>query len=166
MRYFKTSIIIFSILAITRFIPHPPNFTSLIALSFYVPVLFGIKFIPIVVLSFAITDIYFGFHNTTFFTWGSVILISLTTKYMHYNLFVRFLGAFSGATLFFIITNFGVWFVTGTYEHSLNGLMLCYTLAIPFFYSTVISTILFSTIFEIIIILKKLYKGYFKQSVT
>ena len=29
---------IFLALAISRFIPHPPNFTSLIALSFYIPV--------------------------------------------------------------------------------------------------------------------------------
>ena len=29
---------IFTSLAASRFIPHPPNFTSLLALSFYVPV--------------------------------------------------------------------------------------------------------------------------------
>ena len=33
---------IFLALAVSRFVPHPPNFTSLIALSFYIPVLFGI----------------------------------------------------------------------------------------------------------------------------
>ena len=37
---------IFLALAISRFIPHPPNFTSLIALSFYVPVFLGITYIP------------------------------------------------------------------------------------------------------------------------
>ena len=41
---------IFLSLALSRFIPHPPNFTSLIALSFYVPVIFGLRFIPIVIL--------------------------------------------------------------------------------------------------------------------
>ena len=35
---------VFFSLAVSRFIPHPPNFTSLIALSFYVPAIFGIKF--------------------------------------------------------------------------------------------------------------------------
>ena len=71
--YLKISVAILFILSASRFIPHPPNFTSLIALSFYVPIIFGLKFIPIVVMSFAITDLYFGFHNTILFTWGSVI---------------------------------------------------------------------------------------------
>ena len=71
------SVGIFIVLAITRFIPHPPNFTSLIALSFYAPALFGVRFIPAVVLSFVLTDLYFGFHGTTLFTWGSVILVGL-----------------------------------------------------------------------------------------
>ena len=44
-KYIKISIGIFFALAASRFIPHPPNFTSLIALSFYVPVFFGLKFI-------------------------------------------------------------------------------------------------------------------------
>lgn len=61
---------IFIALAASRFIPHPPNFTSLIALSFYVPALLGIKFIPALIISFAITDMFIGFHNSTFFTWG------------------------------------------------------------------------------------------------
>ena len=41
MNYLKVSIGIFFALAASRFIPHPPNFTSLIALSFYVPALLG-----------------------------------------------------------------------------------------------------------------------------
>ena len=57
----KIALGIFLALATSRFVPHPPNFTSLIALSFYVPVFFGIRFIPIVLASFAITDIFFGF---------------------------------------------------------------------------------------------------------
>ena len=80
------SVVIFIVLAITRFIPHPPNFTSLIALSFYAPALFGVRFIPAVVLSFVLTDLYFGFHGTTLFTWGSVILVGLYSKYLSSSL--------------------------------------------------------------------------------
>ena len=65
------------VLSASRFIPHPPNFTSLIALSFYVPALFGFRYIPVVVLTFLITDLFIGFHSTILFTWGSVILIGL-----------------------------------------------------------------------------------------
>ena len=81
MNYIKITIGIFLALAASRFIPHPPNFTSLIALSFYVPVILGRKFIPAVLFSFFVTDIFLGFHNIVLFTWGSVLFIGLISKY-------------------------------------------------------------------------------------
>ena len=57
MQYLKISIGIFLALAASRFVPHPPNFTSLLALSFYVPAILGIRFIPALILSFLITDL-------------------------------------------------------------------------------------------------------------
>ena len=74
MNNFKIFVGIFAVLAASRFIPHPPNFTSLIALSFYIPALLGLKFLPMLLLCFAITDLIIGFHATILFTWGSVIL--------------------------------------------------------------------------------------------
>ena len=57
---------IFLALAISRFVPHPPNFTSLIALSFYVPLIFGLFYLPIVIISFALTDLFLVSSNTIF----------------------------------------------------------------------------------------------------
>ena len=74
MSYLKASIGIFLALAASRFIPHPPNFTSLLALSFYVPAVLGLRFIPALIISFVITDLFIGFHGLAFFTWGSVII--------------------------------------------------------------------------------------------
>lgn len=51
--------------------------------------------------------------------------------------------------IFFIISNFGVW-VLGSYEYSFKGLLECYVAAIPFFGNTIISTLIFSTLIEII----------------
>ena len=147
MTYLKFSLGIFLALAASRFIPHPPNFTSLIALSFYVPVLLGLRFIPVLVISFIITDFFIGFHSTTFFTWGSVILIGLLSNFLSSNMITRVSGALLGACLFFIVTNFGVWSL-GTYGYTLNGLILCYTLALPFFAYSLISTLIFSSIIE------------------
>ena len=103
MNYLKISIGVFLALAVSRFIPHPPNFTSLLALSFYVPAFFGKKYIPALILSFALTDIFLGFHNTLFFTWGSVILIGYISSYFSQNSFKRICGAITGVFLFFII---------------------------------------------------------------
>jgi hypothetical protein len=150
MNYLKTSLGIFFVLAATRFIPHPPNFTSLLALSFYVPIFFGKRFIPVVVLSFAITDLFIGFHNTLFYTWGSVVLIGLISRYFIYNgIKSRLFGVISGAFIFFLITNFGVW-TSGFYGYSLSGLISCYILAIPFFGQTLVSTAFFGLVIELL----------------
>ena len=160
-KYIKISIGIFFALAASRFIPHPPNFTSLIALSFYVPVFFGLKFIPILLISFIITDFVIGFHNVTLFTWGSILIIGLISKYFIESIVKRFCGALFGAILFFIITNFGVWSL-GSYGYSFEGFILCYTLAIPFFAQTLVSTFIFSGILEAFYKLKFLEKFYSK----
>ena len=147
MSYFKVSLGIFVALAASRFIPHPPNFTSLLALSFYIPALIGIRYLPALIMSFVITDFVIGFHGTTLFTWGSIIVIGLGSKFFISSIFNRISGALLGACLFFIITNFGVWSL-GFYGYTLQGLLMCYTLAIPFFAYTMISTFMFSAIIE------------------
>ena len=157
MNYLKISIGIFIALAASRFIPHPPNFTSLIALTFYIPALFGIRYLPALILSFAITDLFIDIHALTFFTWGSVILISFLSKFFTSNIASRISGVLIGACLFFIITNFGVWSM-GSYEYTIEGLIACYTLAIPFFGNTIISTLVFSAIIEIFLQRKVLFR--------
>ncbi len=147
MNYLKISLGIFVALAASRFIPHPPNFTSLLALSFYVPVFLGIRFMPALLISFAITDLVIGFHTTTLFTWGSVLLIGFMSGYFTNNVMTRISGALLGALVFFIITNFGVW-TNGMYGYNIEGLITCYTMAIPFFAYSLISTLVFSSIIE------------------
>ena len=150
MNYLKVSIGIFLALSASRFIPHPPNFTSLIALSFYVPAIFGTRYISIVVFSLILTDFIIGFHSTIMFTWGSIILIGLMAKYFVKSTIFRISGALTAAILFFILTNFGVWLI-GYYGYSFKGLILCYTLAIPFFTSSVLSTLIFSMLIEFVL---------------
>ena len=139
---------IFISLAASRFIPHPPNFTSLLALSFYVPVILGIRYLPVLLISFVITDLVIGYHLGTHWTWGSVLLIGLISQYFSKNLIWRLSGALLGAFIFFIVTNFGVW-ASGMYGYTFQGLLNCFVLAIPFFAYTAISTFLFSALIEI-----------------
>jgi len=150
MNYLKISVGIFLALAASRFIPHPPNFTSLIALSFYIPLIFGVKFIPILIFCFVVSDFFIGFHSITFFTWGSVLIIGLITKFFRNNIFLRLIGVVSASLIFFIFSNFGVW-VLGSYGYSYEGLITCYIAAIPFYTNTLLSTIIYSVIIETIL---------------
>ena len=153
MNYLKISVGIFLALAASRFVPHPPNFTSLLTLSFYVPALLGVRYLPSLIISFVITDLFIGYHEVAFFTWGSVVIIGLASKFFVSSTFGRISGALSGACLFFIVTNFGVW-SNGSYGYSIEGLTICYTLALPFFSYTIISTFIFSGIIEGLLKLK------------
>ena len=142
MIYIKISLGIFIALAASRFVPHPPNFTSLLALSFYVPALIGIRYLPALLLSFIITDIIIGFHSAILFTWGSVLIIGLISKYFASSILNRMSGALIGACLFYLITNFGVW-TGGLYGYNFDGLLTSYILGIPFL-DTALYLLLFS----------------------
>jgi len=157
MNYLKISIGIFITLSVSRFIPHPPNFTSLLALSFYIPALLGVRYLPALLVSFILTDLVIGFHGVTLFTWGSVIVIGFMSKFFVTNMKTRISGSLFGACLFFIITNFGVWSL-GSYGYTAAGLLTSYTLAIPFFAYSVISTIILSVVIETYLHKKKQLK--------
>ena len=159
MNYLKIAFGIVIALAASRFIPHPPNFTSLIALSFYIPALLGARFLPALLVSFIFTDLIIGFHSTILFTWGSVLIVGFLSSYFNRSLNYRLVGVMGGATMFYLITNFGVW-SGGSYGYNLEGLINCYFLALPFFGNTLISTIIFSVIIETIY---KFYKVKIKK---
>lgn len=155
MSYLKIVFGVLIVLSASRFIPHPPNFTSLLALSFYIPVIFGKRYIPVVVAALLFTDLFIGLHSTIIFTSGSVVLIGLISNYFNRSITFRISGALTGATIFFIVSNFGVW-LNGSYGYSFDGMLNCYLLAIPFFGFSLLSTLIFSVIIETI------YKFYQK----
>ena len=64
-----------------------------------------------------------------------------------------FIGSLAGAVYFFLVSNFMVWIGGGwdidnqPYARSFDGLMLCFSEALPFFKWSVLSTLLFNGIF-------------------
>ena len=142
------AIIIFA--AFTRLIPHPPNFTPIIAIG-----LFGgayltdrrlALFIPLIAMLLA--DAFLGFHGTMVWVYGSLILISimgilLKNRTTFKNCAVATLG---GSLIFFLVTNFGVWIMSGFYEKSIMGLLICYSMALPFFHNTLAGSVFYSVI--------------------
>ena len=144
------------IVLLFRIIPHPPNFTPVIALSLYLPFLFGIWSVPFCILGFAITDYFIGFHSLLFWTWGALAFTGYTSKFCN-KIYSRIVLSFIGAITFFVISNFGVWISGTLYEISVQGLLNCYIMAIPFFTNTLLSTIFFAVIFELFILSKFYY---------
>ena len=136
------------LMVFSRLIHHPPNFTPIIAVAIMSGYLFRNFYLSFLVLliSMLISDLFLGFYNLIFFVYISLFLINyiffkIKTLINYKNLFFF---SIIGSLIFFLISNFGVWFLSSTYEKDLNGLILCYYLAIPFFTKTLTSTIFFS----------------------
>ena len=150
MAKYKIFVATLILLASSRFLPHPPNFTNLIALSFYVPLLFGRKYIPLVFFSFVITDLFIGFHEVLFFTWVTVIVIGYMSVYFRGMIKDRVKGIILSLITFYILSNFGVW-LSGMYTYDISGLINCYVMAIPFFGNAIFSTVIYSLTIEILL---------------
>ena len=132
------------IAALMRLIPHPPNFVPITAIAIFA----GIKinnikyayFVPISVM--LISDMFIGFYSISIFVYLAFILI---TTYSFMAKSYRIKNILLSSLMFFIITNFGVWLLGG-YTYSVEGLILCYTMAIPFFANSILADLFFSGI--------------------
>jgi hypothetical protein len=93
-----------------------------------------------------VTDLILGFHNTMLFTWGSMLLVSGIGLFLRdrRSLMNVLGGSFLSAVVFFLVTNFGAWLTL--YPATMNGLKECYVMAIPFFRTTLLSTMAYSVV--------------------
>ena len=148
----KFLLISFFSIIISRLLPHPPNFTSTIAVAFYLPALFGAKFLIVALSAFIVSDLIIGLHKLVFFTWGSLFLIAYFAKYFQ-KFYFRILCVSLSCIIFFLVSNFGVWALSDFYAKNMEGLVLCYTMAIPFLQSSLIGSIIFSVIIEFLLCL-------------
>ncbi|MBF0386115.1 MAG: hypothetical protein HQL27_09655 [Candidatus Omnitrophica bacterium] len=133
----------------SRLVFHTPNFTPVIAIALFSGIYVRGRYavlLPVVLL--IITDLFVGMHSVVSFTWGSMALIALLgLKIKEKKSFgTVFAGGVISAVLFFVVTNLGVWLLSGMYTLDLNGLSQCFTLAVPFFRSTLASTLLYTVV--------------------
>lgn len=145
----KNLIVLFIVLfgLLTRFIPHPPNFTPILSMVLFGSVYFNnTKLSLIVPLSvMIISDYFLGLGWINFWVYASLAMISIFGLLFKK---VNITSSIASSLIFFIITNFGVWLMG--YPKTIEGFLVCYTLAIPFFVNTLLSTVLYSYVFKII----------------
>ena len=135
------TIIILAVLS--RLVPHPPNFAPITGIALFSSKKINNKlfsvFLPIIPLF--ISDLFIGISFINIFVYLSFIII-------------HFLGSISpkidvktvllSSFIFFILTNLGVWYLG--YPKNIEGLITCFTLAIPFFVNTILGDLFYSFI--------------------
>ena len=129
------------IAALTRLIPHPPNFAPITAISLFAGAYFTRKQLAFIVplLAMLISDLFLGFYAISIFVYLSFAVITWLGQQ---NNRVTPKLVFLGSVLFFLISNLGVWLLY--YPKTIDGLVTCFALAIPFFVTSLLGDIFYS----------------------
>ena len=135
---------------VARLVPHLWNATPVMAIA-----LFGATFLskrwgillPLTII--AVSDVLLGWHNTVAFTWSAFILTGTLAWWVRQQPSAPriAIAAVAGSTLFFLITNFGVWLVGDLYPRTLDGLLECYLAGLPFFRNTLLGDLIYTAAF-------------------
>ena len=160
-RFLLTFLILaIAISVIARLLPHAPNFAPIAALALFAGV-YASKaskwylFTPVAAM--LVSDLFLGFYEprtmavvyASFFAIGLIgFLVRMCDSRFHTSRFyVVGLAAVSGSLLFYFTTNFAVWAFSGMYTPTLDGLLLSYYMALPFFKFTLLGDLFYVSLF-------------------
>ncbi len=153
MNYLKGIIFLTTLLVLSRIIPHPPNFTPILAGIIFLPFIKrDIKFSVFVPLGgMLISDLIIGMHSLMLWTYGPIIILSLLSYYFSIDKASRIASlAIASPAVFYLMSNFGVWINSSLYTKDFSGLIQCYVNAIPFYANSATACILFCSAFFLI----------------
>jgi len=126
---------------LSRLIVHIPNVTAVTATALFAGRFFQRKSfgfaIPLLIM--AVTDLFLGFYTISVFVYAALLGVVAIGQWAKR---ISVWSVLASSVLFFLLTNFGVW-VLG-YPKTWEGLVACYTAAIPFFRASLIGDFAFS----------------------
>ena len=135
-----------------RLLPHAANFAPVGALALwsgaYLPKRWSVV-VPLAVMF--VSDAIIGFYNplTMVVVYGSFAAIAWLGWFVREKKTAGgiALASFGGSCLFYLTTNFAVWFSSSWYPPTLAGLEYCYFLALPFFKNTLLGDFTYAAVF-------------------
>ena len=126
--------------ALFRLVPHWPNFTPIAALALFGAATFERKWLGLAapLAAMLLSDALIGFHGSmgaVYASFGLTWLLGLWA--LHRPTAARIAGAsVASSVLFFLITNFAVWFGSAFYPQTAAGLLSCYEAGLAFYNGT------------------------------
>ena len=146
--FLPIAILIF-LAAITRFIPHPFNFTAIGAMALFSGANFKDKrfayLMPIAVM--LLTDLFLGFHFSILPVYACfAFTVWLGTRISNKQNFLNVAGSsITSSVVFFLITNLPFWYLDQhLYPMSLEGTLQSYTMGLPFFLNQIVGDLFFN----------------------
>jgi hypothetical protein len=135
---------------LSKFLPHPANFAPIAAIALFSGANFEDRraafLVPLIAL--LIGDVITGLHVLIPFTYACFALnVCIGGWLRRKRTTARVLGGtLVGSILFFVVTNFGVWALIGTFPLTTAGLMACYVAGLPCFLNTVLGDLFYSAV--------------------
>ncbi|WP_246057610.1 DUF6580 family putative transport protein [Leptospira gomenensis] len=140
-----------------RFLPHPPNFTLVGALTVYSGSRTqGWKSFAVPLFTIFLTDIilaqihgYAAFYPGFALVYFSLLLnVALGKTLLKGNVKISRLLSVTllASTQFFLLSNFSVWAFSSFYPGTFEGLLTCYIAAIPYFGGTLLGDLIYTPI--------------------
>ena len=135
--------------AASRLLPHPPNFAPVAAIGLYAGAYASRRWawlVPFAAL--LLSDLVLGFYSPVGMLWNYLAFATCLAIGAGWLSSGRSLVRVGGAVLassvaFFVVSNFGMW-ASGYYPRTAEGLVQCYTAALPFFRNTLASDVIYS----------------------
>lgn len=151
----KNKILIATILValavVTRFMPHLWNFTALTAVALFAGNYLGPRYaIGVVFSTMIISDLFIGFYDwkLMLIVYGSFALVGFIPSLIKGKGISRVFGmSLIGSTLFFLVTNWAVWFFGTMYPSDISGLISSYVAGLPFFRNAILGDLWYSGVF-------------------
>ena len=135
------------LLAMARLLPHPPNFTPILGMAVFSGAIMSRRLIAYLIplAAMFLSDLYLGLHSSIPIIYFSLAICVLIGTFIdsRITIFNSLLSISGGVIVFFLITNFAVWYGSGMYEFSLSGLMKSYLMGLPFLQNTFISSLIY-----------------------
>ena len=154
LKHFILPVGLILVLSFSRLIPHPSNFTPILAVGVFAGFYFRNFILSsfIVISAMFIGDLVIGFHSTMIFTYSSLILaVAIGLLIKKFNFKEILYSGLSSSVVFFAVTNFGSWLTLEMYEKNFSGLLQSYFMGIPFFHNTLISTLIYLIILKLLL---------------
>lgn len=137
--------------AFFRLIPHPYNFTPIVALALFGGAHFQDKkqAYAITFAAMFLSDLFLGFHELMWAVYGSFAVIVAFGFWLQKRRNPLWMAGASltSSSFFFVTTNFAVWAFSSLYPKTLSGLVDCYIAAIPFFQNSLIGDLCYVALF-------------------
>ncbi len=139
---------VIALAALLRLVPHPPNFSPITAMALFAgwSLRRSLPAILVPLAAMLLSDLALGFHAAMPAVYFAIAMVSVLGLNLKSRVSFAAMGGATvlGSVIFFFITNLAVFLQSDLYPQNVQGLLTCFTAAIPFFENSILGDLFYS----------------------